>query len=348
MHIPHTDVVKKSLGDSTLELLKTIFDQSSGLPPGVPIIRFRADYPQWMDELSNMGHSGFLLKPDYTKETYRASAYVLPLIESIRASEILTCMEEVYKYLQSYYDRYLRLPIRVDQLKENVKIEHTLLLESLCYMRDVDGWWSSLNNDFPLEENSTVIVNEQVLKYDSFVDLISRVYEWNYVNPKKRAESWLQEERRENPKGNNGFFTDDEYAEYPTWFSELDDSKKAFIGEIDIAIRNALLALPTIGLRTLLERVMVEHIGEEGGFSEKLKRFEDNGYVTALHADILKKVLDVGHASAHRAYFPNEGDVKTCVEVVKYLMHGLYVLHPKVQELSKNTPIDPRKRTKKD
>ena len=347
MHIRHIDVVKKSLGDSTLELLKTIFDESTGLPPGVPATRFRANYPKWMDELNNMGHSGFLLKPDYTKDTYRVSAYVLPLIESEHTSEILTCTEVVYKYLQRYYDEHLRQPISTDQLTEIVKIERALLLESLCYMRDIDGWWSSLGNDFPLEENSMVVVNEQVLKYDSFADLISRVYEWNYVNPKERAETWGREERTKNSNENDGFFTADEFAEYPTWFSELDDSKKAFIGEIDVAIRSALLALPTIGLRTLLERVMVEHIGEAGGFAEKLRRFEENGFVTVLHADSLRKVLDVGHASAHRAYFPNEEDVKTCVEVVKHLMHGLYVLHPKVQEMSKNTPIDPRRRINK-
>lgn len=214
-------------------------------------------------------------------------------------------------------------------------------------MRDVGGWWSGLSNDFPLEPDSTVVVNEQVLKYDSIGELISRVYEWNYVNPKERAETWWHQEREEGSKRSDGFFTADDFAEYPAWFSELDDLKKAFIGEIDVAIRNAQLALPTIGLRTLLERVMVEHIGEDGGFAEKLKRFEENGYVTALHADSLRKVLDIGHASAHRAYFPNEEDVRTCVEVVKHLMHGLYALHPKVQEMSQNTPTDPRKKNKK-
>lgn len=346
MHIRHIDEVKKSLGDSTLEMLKTIFEQSSGLPPGVPATRFRAKHPKWMDELNSIGHSGFLLKPDYTKDTYRVTAYVLPLIESQRAPEILAYMEAVYKVLQHYYEEHLRQPITIDQLKETVRIEHPQLLESLCYMPDVSGWWSGLSNGFPLEANSTVVVNEQVLKYDSFGQLIARVYEWNYVNPKESAETWWRQGREAASKGVDGFFTSDDFAEYPAWFSELDDSKQALIGEIDVAIRNSLLALPTIGLRTLLERVMMEHIGEDGGFGDKLKRFEENECVTTLHADSLRKVLDVGHASAHRTYFPSGEDVRTCVEVVKHLMQGLYVLHPKVQKMSKNTPTDPRKKKK--
>ena len=141
MHIRHIDEVKKSLVDSTLELLKTIFEQSSSLPPGVPATRFRAKYPKWMDELNNMGHSGFLLKPDYTKDTYRVSAYVLPLIESTRASEILSCIETVYKYLQHYYDEHLRQPISSAQLTEAVKIENTLCWSrfSICVMWVVGG-----------------------------------------------------------------------------------------------------------------------------------------------------------------------------------------------------------------
>lgn len=200
MNIRHIDEVKKSLGDSTLELLKTIFEQSSGLPPGVPATRFRAKYPKWMDELNNMGHSGFLLKPDYTKDTYRVSAYVLPLIESTHSSEILACMEAVYKYLRHHYDEHLRQPISTAQVTETVKIENTLLLESLFYMRDVDGWWSSLSNNFPLEVDSTVVVNEQVLKYDSFGEFISRTFKWNYVNPKGHAETRWRQEQEEGSK----------------------------------------------------------------------------------------------------------------------------------------------------
>ena len=200
MNIHYIDEVKKSLGDPTLELLKTIFEQSSGLPPCVPATRFRAKHPKWMDELNSMGHSGFLLKPDYTRDTYRVSAYVLPLIQSARAYKILACMEAVYKYLTHYYSQHLRQPISTAQLKEGVQIEAELLLESLSYMRDVDGWCSGLSNDFPLESDSTVIVNEQVLKYDTFGELISRVYKYNYINPKERVETWCLHDREENSK----------------------------------------------------------------------------------------------------------------------------------------------------
>lgn len=343
MHVPHVNEVRKTVGSSILNLLRTIFEQSVGIPPSVPATRFRADNPQWMDELHNMGYSSFLIKTDPEEDTYRISAYSVPLIDSKRASEILANMQTIYQYLPKHYAEHLRQPLSVAEIERAVNLEHEQVLETLFYMRDVDGWWSGLSAGFPAEPSSTVVVNEQVLKYGSFADLISRVYEWNFINPKEQVETWWHQGRTAEIADRHGFFTTNESTEYPAWFAQLDDAKKALIGEIDVAMRRSLLALPTIGLRTLIERVMVEHVGEDGGFSEKLSRFQQNGYVTSLHADSLRKVLDVGHASVHRAYFPNEEDVRTCVEVAKHLMHGLYVLHPRVQAMATNTPEDPRR-----
>src|SRR5713226_9641058 len=181
----HIEEVKKSLGDSTLELLKTIFQESQGTPPAVPAKRFRAKHRQWMDQLNNMGSSSFLVNCDYTADTYRVSAYVLPLIQSKHSSEILTCMERIYAYLRHYYDEHLDQPIKAGDLFKAVQVEHPLMLETLFYMRDVGGWWSGLGNDFPLKEDATVRVNEKVLNYESFGALIEQVYEWNFVNPSR-------------------------------------------------------------------------------------------------------------------------------------------------------------------
>jgi len=136
----------------------------------------------------------------------------------------------------------------------------------------------------------------------------------------------------------HGLFNGTNASNYPEWYEELDDKKKALLNEIDSSLRNDLSALPMMGLRALLESVMVERVGDDGGFEAKLKLFEKNGYVTSQHADIIRKVLDAGHASMHRTYFPSVGDLDTGAEVVKHLLHGIYVLHPKVQGVAANTP----------
>ena len=61
-------------------------------------------------------------------------------------------------------------------------------------------------------------------------------------------------------------------------------------------------------------------------------------YVTPKMAEALNHVLDAGNASAHRAYFPSREDLLTCIELVKHLIHGIYILRPRVDKVAENTP----------
>jgi hypothetical protein len=339
--VPHVDVVKAALGESTIQTLTLIFEKSSGEPPSTPRDRFRADHPELMNVLDKLGWDGFFLKRDDSNTSYRVSGFALPLIGSPRAAQLLECMNAAYVYMQGYYDKHLRVPLLTRKLVEVVGGNEKEALEALCYMRDIDGWWSGLTGEFPLAKDSAITVNEQVLVCKTFGDLLARAYEWNYVNPKRKASS-LNESLSFGTSGQSpGFFNDTDSSKYESWYEQLDDKKKSLLREIDVGMRNDLSALPMMGLRALLESVMVEYVSDEGGFEAKLGRFEKHGYVTPLHADSIRKVLDAGHASIHRTYFPSTDDLRTCAEVVKHLMHGLYVLQPKVQSLAANVPPRP-------
>jgi len=336
--VPHVDVVKESLGEAAIQALSLVFDNSNGLPPSTHSARFRADHPELMDRLDILAGDGLFLKWDNSHTSYRISCYALPLIGSTHAAQLLECMSTAYEYLKIYYKEHLREPLSVSELIKHSGSNSELAQEALCYMYDVNGWSAGSSHAFPTDSESTVIINEQVLISSSFGDLLSRVYEWNYVNPKHKATAvsdWLTQIPGHQP---HGFLNGTSATNYPEWYEELDTKKKALLSEIDISLRNDLSALPMMGMRALLESVMVERVGDSGGFETKLKLFEKNGYVTPLHADVIRKVLDAGHASMHRTYFPSVGDLDTCVDVVKHLLHGVYVLHPKVQNLAANTP----------
>lgn len=93
-----------------------------------------------------------------------------------------------------------------------------------------------------------------------------------------------------------------------------------------------------MGLRTLLELVILDHIGDQGSFNKNLKAFQDAGFMTKQQADVIAYVIDAGSAAAHRAYFPNLTDLTTCIDAVRYLMQGVYVLKPQMDAVATNTP----------
>ncbi len=67
-------------------------------------------------------------------------------------------------------------------------------------------------------------------------------------------------------------------------------------------------------------------VGEVGGFAEKLKKAKADGYIASRHLEVLQNVVEVGHPSAHRGYFPSIDELRVALEVVKHLLRGQYVL----------------------
>jgi len=255
---------------------------------------------------------------------------------------LLEYMDAAYMHIQGHYKAHLKEPLLSSALVDRLGVNINLALEALCYMKDINGWWSSLNGGFPVGENSSVTIDEQVLVHKTFVGLLARIYEWDYVKPEHKAKNSTNMFQSFGVSGKSpGFFNNSESTEYPAWFDLLEEKNKALLDEIDNAMRIKLLALPLMGLRALLDNVMTEKLGDVGNFKEKLKQFEKCGYVTAKQAVTIRNVLDAGHAAMHRTYFPNIDDLQTCVDVVKHLMQGLYELQPKSQVVAKNVPPRP-------
>jgi hypothetical protein len=76
------DVAKSELGEEKIAVLTAIFKASKGyLSPEMRKSRFRADNPQWMDTLDQIGTDGLFLTLDKDYVNYRVKAYALPIID---------------------------------------------------------------------------------------------------------------------------------------------------------------------------------------------------------------------------------------------------------------------------
>ena len=99
MDVAHVDVVTEAVGPSALVLVEELFARSSGRPPGVDASRFRADHPDWMDELDRLVSSELLLKRFYESDTYRVRAFALPLLKNPQAAALLDGMEKTQPWI---------------------------------------------------------------------------------------------------------------------------------------------------------------------------------------------------------------------------------------------------------
>jgi hypothetical protein len=127
-----------------------------------------------------------------------------------------------------------------------------------------------------------------------------------------------------------------EYGDETEKFQELLD-------EIYQATQNNLPRLAMMGVRALLEQVMIAKVGDRGTFVEHLKGFHESGYISVVQFDVLTKVLDAGSAVMHRGFAPEKKHLDTAIDVMEGILAALYVHNQDVKALE--VPERPTRRS---
>ena len=120
-----------------------------------------------------------------------------------------------------------------------------------------------------------------------------------------------------------------------------DPALGALLHEIYQAIHGGQYRLAAMGIRALLEQIMVSKVGDRGSFEKQLEAFEKAGYISFIQRDAMKATLEVGHAAMHRAYNPTEEDVKVALDIVEGVMAPLYHHQSKAEKMADRVPPRP-------
>lgn len=135
------------------------------------------------------------------------------------------------------------------------------------------------------------------------------------------------------------------FRPYPRWIVDLmlevsidDGNLHDLLTEIYVALHNDQRALAAMGIRALLENVMIEKVKDHGSFPANLKAFEANGYVSRIQRERLETIFEAGHAAMHRLYKPSKADLITLVDIAESIVESIYIHHSKVERLKKGIP----------
>ena len=127
----------------------------------------------------------------------------------------------------------------------------------------------------------------------------------------------------------------------PSWSAGSPPQIQELMEELYRALAANSPRLAMMGARTLIDLVLQERVGDQGGFKERLGRLEQIGAIGKEHADVLSKALEAGHASSHRGYLPTVEDLNGVMDIVEHLLQATYVLPKTAEEVAKRTPGRP-------
>jgi hypothetical protein len=103
-------------------------------------------------------------------------------------------------------------------------------------------------------------------------------------------------------------------------------------------LQNNLPSLAAMGVRSLLEKVMISKTGDKGSFFKNINEFESMGYVSRIQKERLESILDAGHATIHRNFIPCRADIITLVELTEHIIETVYLHEDKVNNLKNRVP----------
>lgn len=137
------------------------------------------------------------------------------------------------------------------------------------------------------------------------------------------------------------------YRAAPPWFEDLPDSTLRDVSEeIYKSLQTESHYLATFGARTLIDRLIVLTVGDQGNFFNGLKALQESEKISTDERKILSSVIDAGSAAAHRGWAPTKEQLATILDTIEGLIHRLLVLPKLVEELDEAVPRRGENKTK--
>jgi hypothetical protein len=90
----------------------------------------------------------------------------------------------------------------------------------------------------------------------------------------------------------------------------------AVMMEVYQAVDGGQYRLAAMGIRALLEQVMIQKVGDLKTFDMKLDEFQNGVFISAIQRDAMRATLDVGDAAMHRGFVPTENDLMLALDIV--------------------------------
>ena len=93
-----------------------------------------------------------------------------------------------------------------------------------------------------------------------------------------------------------------------------------WLKEIYSAVQNDSRRLAVMGIRSLLETVMIEKVGDSGSIGTNVKNFIAEGYIAQKNEETFRLQVEAGHAGMHRNYVPTKEELDVLLNITESLI----------------------------
>jgi hypothetical protein len=157
-------------------------------------------------------------------------------------------------------------------------------------------------------------------------------------------EHWFSEDwDDEGPVQYRSYYPPNVIRSAPEWLAEGLPAKsrelRELIGEIYKAVAVSAFRIAAMGIRALVERVMIDKVDDQGSFEKNIPKFFEAGFVAGHQQKMFRDILiEAGHAAMHRPWEPSSEDINTLLDIVEAMIKAIYVVPAKAGKVAKSIP----------
>lgn len=135
--------------------------------------------------------------------------------------------------------------------------------------------------------------------------------------------------------------------EFLLWTAKLEENILSLLDEVNAAYTYGGYRIAAMGLRTLVERIMTDQVGQHDNFATAIDSFFKQGFVAQRQQDQFKSVLvEAGHAATHRGFSPQREDIDFLLDVTEGLIDEIYFRPERAKRIRKRIPSRKRATSK--
>jgi uncharacterized protein YutE (UPF0331/DUF86 family) len=111
----------------------------------------------------------------------------------------------------------------------------------------------------------------------------------------------------------------------PFWYKQLVNKYRSILDEVYLALDNGLYYIASTGIRTAIDLIISDKIGDYGTYKQKIDLLIANNIVTKEDREIIDAVIDAGSASAHRGFQPDKELINHMVEITEQIIYRICI-----------------------
>ena len=111
------------------------------------------------------------------------------------------------------------------------------------------------------------------------------------------------------------------------------------VEEVYQSIDYSLLCVASTGIRTVIDRIITDKIGDRGNFNDKVNKLVRDGLIDSDEEEPLRVLIDSGSASAHRGFSPDELIINHMIDIMENIIYKINITPIDRNNLKKNAEL---------